>query len=467
MFVIQLKHIGYTRSVTWPRARHLIVITGASLLFPTVAVGLAGGARAQTDADAAARAAAEIDAARDRANAAAAAWTEAGLELDELDEQVAELQSQYDELQAEVDELRTETEQIAVNRYIAAGAGAVTLFEGPQASTDRIVANELVAMVTNSSTTAMDEYAVAAADLEELREQLEDKQDELRDKRDAYAAAQRAAAAEVERLQEIEAQRLENERVQRILAAQRAEEMRQQRAAAEAAAQAAAQAQQPQAGQGAAPAAPAPSPSSGEPQLPAAPAPSPSSGEPQLPAAPAPSAGNGGGGGSGGGGGTPATTQPKDDDEPKTVTPAPPPTAPPPTAPPQTEPRSGIACPVRGAAYTDTWGASRSGGRRHEGVDMLATTGTPIVAVVSGSVHFKHTSLGGNSVWLSGSNGDRYFFAHLSAFEGSDRAVAQGEVIGYVGDTGNARGTPHLHFEVHPGGGAAVNPYSYVRSAGC
>jgi murein DD-endopeptidase MepM/ murein hydrolase activator NlpD len=449
MIVIQLKHIGYTRLVTWPRARHLIVITGASILLPSVAIGLAGGASAQSDDDAAARAAAEIEAARDRANAAAAAWTEAGLQLEDLDEQVAELQTEYDELQADVAELRSETEQVAVNRYMAAGAAAITIFEGPQASTDQIVANELVATATNSSTTAMDEYAVAAADLEELGEQLEVKQEELEDQRDAYAAAQQAAEAEVERLQEIEAQRLEDERVQRILAAQRAEEMRQQQAAAEAAAaQAAAQAQaqrpqqQPEA-QGGAPATSAPAQPSGD---------------PQLPAAPAPSANNGGA--------TP-TTQPKDDDVPKPVTTAPP-TAPPPTAPPPTAPpRSGIACPVRGAAYSDTWGASRSGGRRHQGVDMLASTGMPIVAVVSGSVHFKQTSLGGNSVWLSGNNGDRYFYAHLSAFEGSDRSVSQGEVIGYVGDTGNARGTPHLHFEVHPGGGAAVNPYSYVRAAGC
>lgn len=98
---------------------------------------------------------------------------------------------------------------------------------------------------------------------------------------------------------------------------------------------------------------------------------------------------------------------------------------------------------------------------------MLAPTGTPLVAVVSGSVQFKQTSLGGNSVWLNGNNGTRYFYAHLNGFEGSSRGVAQGEVIGYVGDTGNARGTPHLHFEVHPGGGAAVNPYPYVRRAGC
>jgi murein DD-endopeptidase MepM/ murein hydrolase activator NlpD len=98
---------------------------------------------------------------------------------------------------------------------------------------------------------------------------------------------------------------------------------------------------------------------------------------------------------------------------------------------------------------------------------MLAPRGTPVVAVVSGSALFKQTSLGGNSIWLTGNNGTKYFYAHLDGFEGSTRGVSQGELIGYVGSTGNAGETNHLHFEVHPGGGAAVNPYPYVVAAGC
>ncbi|MEM1335227.1 MAG: M23 family metallopeptidase, partial [Actinomycetota bacterium] len=126
-----------------------------------------------------------------------------------------------------------------------------------------------------------------------------------------------------------------------------------------------------------------------------------------------------------------------------------------------------IVCPMFGSAYADTWGAPRSGGRKHEGVDMIAPTGVPLYAVTSGVVTFKSNRLGGNAVSLVGDNGNRYYYAHLSAYEGpSGRRVEAGETIGYNGDTGNARfSTPHLHLQIHPGGGQAVNPYPSVRVA--
>jgi murein DD-endopeptidase MepM/ murein hydrolase activator NlpD len=98
---------------------------------------------------------------------------------------------------------------------------------------------------------------------------------------------------------------------------------------------------------------------------------------------------------------------------------------------------------------------------------MLAPRGTPIYAVVSGHLIDKHDPLGGNAASIDGVDGNHYYYAHLSAYEGGSRDVQQGEVIGYVGDTGDARGTNHLHFEVHPGGGPAVNPYPYVKNLGC
>ena len=103
-----------------------------------------------------------------------------------------------------------------------------------------------------------------------------------------------------------------------------------------------------------------------------------------------------------------------------------------------------IVCPVLGrSAFGDTWGAPRSGGRGHHGVDMMGPTGTPLVAVVSGTVTFKQNTLGGYAVWLKGNNGHAYYYAHLSAYEsggvGTVRRVQQGDIVGYRGDTGNAR----------------------------
>lgn len=123
-----------------------------------------------------------------------------------------------------------------------------------------------------------------------------------------------------------------------------------------------------------------------------------------------------------------------------------------------------MVCPVaENAPFSDSWGEPRSGGRRHEGVDMLAARGTRVVASLAGFAEFKNTSAGGLSIWLTTPDGDKFFYAHLDAWEGESRDVAQGDVIGYVGSSGNAGG-PHLHFEVRPGG-RAVNPYPMTRAA--
>ena len=124
-----------------------------------------------------------------------------------------------------------------------------------------------------------------------------------------------------------------------------------------------------------------------------------------------------------------------------------------------------FVCPVQGpVAFSDTWGAPRSGGRAHKGVDMLSPMGTPTVAPVSGRVTHRGNSTGGLSWHVNGDNGHYYYGTHLSAYANVGAGHVQaGTVIGYVGDTGNARGTPHLHFEIHPNGGAAVNPTPTVR----
>jgi peptidoglycan hydrolase CwlO-like protein len=122
-------------------------------------------------------------------------------------------------------------------------------------------------------------------------------------------------------------------------------------------------------------------------------------------------------------------------------------------------------CPVDGpVAYSDDFGAPRYGGgyHTHQGNDMFAPSGTPIVAPFPGTASDSSNTLGGLAVTVSGGGGFVYN-AHMSRI-GQLGSVSTGDVIGYVGDSGDAQGTsPHDHFEWHPGGGGAVDPYPYLN----
>ena len=131
-----------------------------------------------------------------------------------------------------------------------------------------------------------------------------------------------------------------------------------------------------------------------------------------------------------------------------------------------------LAFPVRGPhSVSDDFGAPRHQGK-HEGNDILAPMRTPVVAVANGVIAQmtrKERGLGGIWIWLRADDATGYYYAHLSritpGLEQGSR-VRAGQVIGNVGMTGDARGTvPHLHFEIHPLGRGAVDPYAELRAA--
>ena len=147
----------------------------------------------------------------------------------------------------------------------------------------------------------------------------------------------------------------------------------------------------------------------------------------------------------------------------------PPPTsAPPPTAPPPPPPPPGTrVCPVDGATtFRDSWGEPRPGGRGHAGVDLMAPTGTPLVAIETGTIWSPNWHYaGGYGLYILGASGDKWYYAHLNGYAPGIRdgtPVVAGQLVGYVGSTGNAS-TPHLHLGWQPGGGAYANPYPVVE----
>ena len=114
----------------------------------------------------------------------------------------------------------------------------------------------------------------------------------------------------------------------------------------------------------------------------------------------------------------------------------------------------------------DTWGAARSQGRSHEGIDIFAERGTPIQATTQGIVNkVGEDDLGGHVVMIIGPGGAGHYYAHLEDYAdiSANDWVNAGDIIGYVGDSGNAKGTPpHVHYGIYING-SAVNPYPLLQ----
>jgi murein DD-endopeptidase MepM/ murein hydrolase activator NlpD len=122
---------------------------------------------------------------------------------------------------------------------------------------------------------------------------------------------------------------------------------------------------------------------------------------------------------------------------------------------------------VKKSALRDTWHVSRDGGkRRHEGIDIFAPKGTPVISNTEGVVaRIGSSKLGGKVIWIWGPGRQGHYYAHLDGYTDIQigKRIHLGTVLGYVGNTGNARATPpHLHYGIYEVG-RAINPYPLLK----
>lgn len=345
-----------------------------------------------------ARAAADeaLAAAQRRANRAAAELADATEQRARADDTVANLEVRVARVDARVAVVRDQVRQLAIRQYVQGTSNITRLLRMADAN-EVIRAQQFASVIAETSTDALGQYR---ADKEDLRHEvtaLEREQEARAGTIEDLRRRQNDAVKELERLARIED------------AARAAREDQQRRADA------------------AIVATPAPLPDgAGSPtSQPVAGAPAP----PSTAAAPRPTT-------------TTPTTRPA-----ASAAPA--------------APAGDWICPVQGThAFSNDYGAPRGGGSSHQGNDILAARGTPVVANVGGVVTQRTGAVSGLAYFLAGDDGNRYFGAHLDSFGASGR-VSAGTVIGKVGSTGDASGgPPHLHFEMHPGGSGYTNPFS-------
>ncbi len=404
--------------------RLLCVLSLACFVAPLVSTSAV---RAEdTDAE---KAATEIADARDRANAAADAYFASVSRLAEFAVEETQLQAEITGLEGDVKALQLTVENVAIGRYTRSGSTGVPLLTGFASSQDQSEEAALLAVIYDSSASDFDRLDSLNADLTGKRQKLADSKSQAEKERTNLAVLKDQATAEVRRLKDVEAARLQGQGVKDALVAEQARRIR-------------------EAGRKALLLAPTPagvSPADETAPIPgdiAAAAGSDSGGTP-LSVATRPGLPDAGGGTTGGGGNGSSFSGSGNDYA-----------------------GPGWVCPTGAAVapFADTWGAPRSGGRRHQGVDLIGARGIPVLAVVDGIAEAKTNVLGGITISFRGADGNGYYYAHLDGY-GQLGPVKAGTAIGYLGQSGNAQfSIAHLHFEIHPGEGPAVNPYPTVAA---